>query len=91
MRGLVGFKQVPMLFFRGYLSDGRELDWGPLVHDLPASSRRHLADDSSTQKWASFLTREDHPHLRRPFYGLHPCQTAALLALMLSSGVDPGS
>eukprot|EP00959_Pyramimonas_sp_CCMP1952_P327625 6858692-Pyramimonas_sp.AAC.1 len=74
--------QVPMLFFRGYLSDGRELDWDQLVDDLP-ESQRHLAK-STTEKW-TFLSREEHPHLRRPYYALHPCQTAALLAVMQST------
>jgi ubiquitin-like-conjugating enzyme ATG10 len=62
-------------------ADGSELTWDALVDDLPAAQRT-LAR-SQRDRW-SFLTRQDHPHLQRPWYTLHPCQTAALLALLLA-------
>ena len=74
--------QVPMLFFRGYLLDGQELELDQIVHDLPETQR--LLARSSTEGWA-FLTKEEHPHLHRPYYALHPCQTAALLEVMQST------
>ncbi len=56
------------------------LDWDLLVADLPESYRciAHRPD----ARW-TFISQIDHPHLKRPWYMLHPCQTAELLQLML--------
>eukprot|EP00884_Botryococcus_braunii_P008130 jgi/Botrbrau1/17318/Bobra.0015s0066.1 len=35
-------------------------------------------------RW-TFLTQMEHPHTQLPYYGLHPCQTAARMALLLSA------
>ena len=63
------------------IADGSELTWDALVADLP-TAQRTLAR-SEHDRW-SFLSREDHPHLQRPWYALHPCQTAPLLAMLLA-------
>ena len=61
-------------------ADGIMLDWDLLVADLPESYQciAHRPD----ARW-TFISQIDHPHLKRPWYMLHPCQTAELLQLML--------
>lgn len=51
------------------------------MDDLPPAQRTLAC--CPRDRW-SFLTREDHPHLQQPWYALHPCRTAALLALVLA-------
>ena len=35
-------------------------------------------------RW-TFITQQEHPVLRRPWYAPHPCETAALMRLLLTS------
>lgn len=76
---------VPTLLFHGHHKDGIMLDWDLLVADLPESYRciAHRPD----ARW-TFISQIDHPHLKQPWYMLHPCQTAELLQLMLKPEVS---
>lgn len=71
---------VPTFLFNGHHKDGIRLDWDLLVADLPETYRciAHRPD----ARW-TFISQIEHPHLKRPWYMLHPCQTAELLQLML--------
>ncbi|KMT10132.1 hypothetical protein BVRB_5g118950 [Beta vulgaris subsp. vulgaris] len=71
--------RIPMLFFRGYSSDGQSLMLDQIEKDLPPSSVQVLTDS----KW-TFITQQEHPYLNRPWYTLHPCGTSELMKLLLS-------
>ncbi|EXB61161.1 hypothetical protein L484_007427 [Morus notabilis] len=72
--------RVPVLFFRAYTTDGQPLVLDEIEKDLPASSAEILLES----KW-TFITQEDHPHLNRPWYKLHPCGTSEWMKLLFQS------
>ncbi|XP_042412692.1 ubiquitin-like-conjugating enzyme ATG10 isoform X1 [Zingiber officinale] len=72
--------RVPVLYFRGYQSDGCPLKLVDIEKDLPAYSLKLLRES----KWA-FITQEDHPYLHRPWYTLHPCGTGDWMKFLLCS------
>ena len=65
-------------------SGGTPLDWDKMVGDLAEAYRDHAAAGSGT-RW-TFITQQEHPVLRQPWYCLHPCETAALMRLLLQTG-----
>lgn len=71
---------VPTLLFNGQHEDGSLLEWDSIVADLP-ESYQDVAQRPDA-KW-TFISQTDHPHLKSPWYMLHPCQTAELLQIML--------
>ncbi|XP_015886131.3 ubiquitin-like-conjugating enzyme ATG10 isoform X1 [Ziziphus jujuba] len=71
--------RVPVLYFRVYSIDGQPLVLDELK-DLPACSEKLLLES----KW-TFITQEEHPHLNRPWYMLHPCGTSEWMKLLFSS------
>ncbi|KAJ9176697.1 hypothetical protein P3X46_011981 [Hevea brasiliensis] len=68
---------VPVLYFRGYYSDGCPLQLNEIEKDLPACSAKVLLES----KW-TFITQEEHPYLNRPWYKLHPCGTSEWMKLL---------
>ncbi|XP_057508814.1 ubiquitin-like-conjugating enzyme ATG10 isoform X1 [Actinidia eriantha] len=70
--------RVPVLYFRAYCSDGQPLDLDDIEKDLPANAAKVLTES----KW-TFITQEEHPHLNRPWYTLHPCGTSEWMKLLL--------
>ncbi|CAH8290760.1 unnamed protein product [Eruca vesicaria subsp. sativa] len=76
---------VPMLYFRGYSSDGKPLSLEVIKRDLPSSSVSLLLES----KW-TFITQEDHPYLNRPWFKLHPCGTEEWIKLLSESSSFTG-
>jgi len=72
---------VPTVFFKGYLEGGTELVWDQVVQDMPILQRKPAP---SINNYLALLSKEEHPHLRQPWYSLHPCQTATILNLVLA-------
>ncbi|PON65929.1 Autophagy-related protein [Trema orientale] len=72
--------RVPVLYFRAYCNDGQPLVLDEIEKDLPASSAKVLLES----KW-TFITQEEHPHLNRPWYKLHPCGTSEWMKLLFQS------
>lgn len=71
--------KIPVLYFRGYNSGGRNLMLDQIEMDLPVNSAKLLTET----KW-TFITQQEHPYLNRPWYSLHPCGTNDLMSLLLS-------
>jgi len=59
--------KVPVLYFQGHRSDGQLLTLDEIKQHLPSNSLKVLSES----KW-TFITREEHPHLSRPWFTLHP-------------------
>ncbi|KAK6940389.1 Ubiquitin-like-conjugating enzyme Atg3/Atg10 [Dillenia turbinata] len=70
--------KVPVLYFRVYSSDGQTIELNNIEKFLPVSSAKVLRES----KW-TFITQEEHPYLRRPWYTLHPCGTGEWMKLLL--------
>ncbi|KAI3900913.1 hypothetical protein MKW98_026480 [Papaver atlanticum] len=73
--------RVPVLYSRGYRSDGQILTLDEIERDLPANSLKVLRES----KW-TFITQEEHPLLNRPWYTLHPCGTSEWMKLLFLGG-----
>ncbi|KAK6259672.1 hypothetical protein SCA6_014146 [Theobroma cacao] len=73
--------RVPVLYLRSYCSDGRPLLLDEIEKELPACSSK----ESPETKWA-FITQEEHPYLKRPWYKLHPCGTSEFMKLLFLGG-----
>ncbi|GAB4859019.1 E2-like conjugating enzyme atg10 [Ancistrocladus abbreviatus] len=72
--------RVPVMYFRGYSSDGQPLLMDDIEKDLPANSAEVLLES----KW-TFITEQEHPYLNRPWYVLHPCGTNEFMRLLFQS------
>ncbi|KAL6652461.1 hypothetical protein ACP70R_011386 [Stipagrostis hirtigluma subsp. patula] len=70
--------KVPVLYFQSYLTGGQLLTLDEIKQDLPSNSSKVL----TKSKW-TFITREEHPHLSRPWFTLHPCGTSDFMKLLL--------
>lgn len=70
--------QVPVLYFNGFRSDGKQLS----LEDAWKIFKTPLGESKTRANMLSTLTQSDHPVLFRPFLGLHPCRTAELLNQM---------
>uniref|UniRef100_A0A8R7PHK9 Ubiquitin-like-conjugating enzyme ATG10 n=1 Tax=Triticum urartu TaxID=4572 RepID=A0A8R7PHK9_TRIUA len=57
---------------------GQLLTLDEIKKDLPPHSLQLL----NKSKW-TFITREEHPHLSRPWFTLHPCGTSDWMKLLL--------
>ncbi|KAJ0972187.1 hypothetical protein J5N97_020146 [Dioscorea zingiberensis] len=71
--------RVPVLYFRGYRSDGQPMNLDDIENDLPCSSSRLLRES----KW-TYMTQEEHPYLHRPWFTLHACATRDWMKLLLA-------
>ncbi|KAK8674335.1 hypothetical protein V6N13_112627 [Hibiscus sabdariffa] len=72
--------RVPVLYIRAYCSDGRPLQLDEIEKELPECSSKELSES----KW-TFITQEEHPYLKRPWYKLHPCGTNEWMKLLFLS------
>uniref|UniRef100_A0A453CBD2 Ubiquitin-like-conjugating enzyme ATG10 n=1 Tax=Aegilops tauschii subsp. strangulata TaxID=200361 RepID=A0A453CBD2_AEGTS len=70
--------KVPVLYFQGLQAGGQLLTLDEIKKDLPPHSLQLLNES----KW-TFITREEHPHLSRPWFTLHPCGTSDWMKLLL--------
>ncbi|XP_039822059.1 ubiquitin-like-conjugating enzyme ATG10 isoform X2 [Panicum virgatum] len=70
--------KVPVLYFQGHRSDCQLLTLDEIKHHLPSNSLKVLSES----KW-TFITREEHPHLSRPWFTLLPCATSDWMKLLL--------
>lgn len=70
--------RVPVLYFQGHQAGGQLLTLDEIKEDLPSHSLKVLSES----KW-TFITREEHPHLSRPWFTLHPCGTSHWMKLLL--------
>ncbi|CAL5031239.1 unnamed protein product [Urochloa decumbens] len=70
--------KAPVLYFQGHRSDGQLLTLDEIKQDLPSDSLKVLSES----KW-TFITREEHPQLSRPWFTLHPCATSDWMKLLL--------
>ncbi|KAI0229423.1 Ubiquitin-like-conjugating enzyme ATG10 [Lamellibrachia satsuma] len=68
---------VPVLYFNVYTSDGALLPLDVLWTSIPVYYRQSL------DRWTT-LTQQEHPHLGRPFFQLHPCHTGQLMGKALT-------
>ncbi|XP_047493106.1 ubiquitin-like-conjugating enzyme ATG10 isoform X1 [Penaeus chinensis] len=66
---------VPVLFFNAYNHSGKLLTLEDMWRRVSPQHSKQILH----QKWES-LTQQEHPVLGRPFYQLHPCNTAKLMA-----------
>ncbi|XP_051142302.1 ubiquitin-like-conjugating enzyme ATG10 isoform X1 [Andrographis paniculata] len=74
--------RVPVLFFRAYCSDGQPL----LLDDIEKDISISAAEQLTKSKW-TFITQEEHPHLNRPWYMLHPCATSEWMKLLSAAWI----
>ena len=65
--------QVPTLYFNATYSNGQALSLEQVWDLLSANYVSQGAD-----KWG-VATQQEHPHLGRPFYHIHPCHTATVV------------
>ncbi|KAK3144360.1 hypothetical protein QOZ80_4AG0312000 [Eleusine coracana subsp. coracana] len=70
--------RVPVLYFQGHHASGQLLTLDEIKQDLPSNSFKVLNES----KW-TFISREEHPHLSRPWFTLHPCGTSDWMKLLL--------
>lgn len=66
---------VPVLYFNAYNHSGKLLTLQEMWRRVSPQHSEQILH----QKWES-LTQQEHPVLGRPFYQLHPCNTAKLMA-----------
>lgn len=62
------------------LSGGTLLEWRNMVAGLSEAYRASGSDNNTC--W-TFVTQQEHPTLREPWYCLHPCETAPRMQLLL--------
>ena len=75
--------EVPILYFTATFQNGKQLplkDVWSLVSDMYVSGE--------SDRWG-LITQHEHPLLSRPFYHIHPCHTAQVMAAALSCAGDP--
>lgn len=66
--------EVPLLYFIVTFDSGKQL---PLQDIWTLISKTHVSEDGD--KWG-LVTQQEHPLLARPFYHIHPCHTAQVMA-----------
>jgi ubiquitin-like-conjugating enzyme ATG10 len=71
--------QQPTLYFKGRSSEGMPLD----IHVMEAHFQLlYNGQEPASQCSWKFIGVEEHLVLRQPYYMLHPCQTAEVMALL---------
>lgn len=76
---------VPILYFNAYTSGGQLLSLQELWSIVSDTLK---LDAASTDLW-KMITQQEHPLLRRPYFHLHPCHTAELMAQLQCSHWSP--
>ena len=74
--------EVPALYFTAAFQSGKQL---PLKDIWSLISDTYVSAESD--RWG-LITQNEHPLLSRPFYHIHPCHTAQVMAAALSCAVD---
>lgn len=69
---------VPVLYFNAYHSSGQLLTLDEVWEGVAVTHREQILNN----KWGT-LTQAEHPLLGRPYFQLHPCNTAKLMAQVL--------
>ena len=57
------------------------MTWVEMIEDMAEHYKEQMAGDA---RW-TFITQQEHPVLRSPWYCLHPCESAAIMRLLLSN------
>ena len=74
--------EVPVLYFTAAFQSGKQL---PLKDIWSLISDTYVSAESD--RWG-LITQNEHPLLSRPFYHIHPCHTAQVMAAALSCAGD---
>jgi len=75
---------VPVLYFAAHRADGMALSLHEVLRAIEVMSGGQRLETSGL--FPSVLL-EEHPHLQRPFFCLHPCNTSEVMGeLLLASG-----
>ena len=78
--------RVPVLLFQFTFSDGQPLDSEQVMQAIRMSgdgrSSSLVVDDAASSAEYPPVSCISHPALCRPFYCLHPCQTARVMSLL---------
>lgn len=69
----------PVLYFNMYTTDGKLLTLDQIWKLVPRQEQERLEGNL----W-SLVSQSEHPILGRPFYFIHPCHTAKMMAKLLS-------
>ncbi|KAG0718679.1 Ubiquitin-like-conjugating enzyme ATG10 [Chionoecetes opilio] len=69
---------VPVLYFNAWHASGQLLTLDEVWEGVEATHREPILNN----KWGT-LTQTEHPLLGRPYFQLHPCNTAKLMAQVL--------
>ncbi|KAL4440427.1 hypothetical protein ABPG75_003428 [Micractinium tetrahymenae] len=75
--------RVPVLYFEASGPDGVPVGLDALLQALP-----RLREALSGGPAGTVVTQEEHPFLSRPCFMLHPCQTGAIMQLVMEGGVS---
>ena len=67
--------EVPILYFTATYDNGRQLPLQEIWHHLVS----HVHSSGETDR-RGLVTQQEHPLLGRPFYHIHPCHTAEVMA-----------
>ena len=70
--------EVPVLYFLASFQNGKQL---PLKDIWSLISETYTSAESD--RWG-LVTQQEHPLLSRPFYHIHPCHTAQVMAAALN-------
>lgn len=73
---------VPVLYFNIWDSGGKLIGIEEIWNGLEAYPQ------ALQEKW-QFITQQEHPILRRPYYQFHPCKTAQLMENFKQSSMNP--
>ena len=69
---------VPVLYFNAWYSSGQLLSLDDVWEGVDVTHREQILNN----KWGT-LTQTEHPLLGRPYFQLHPCNTAKLIAQVI--------
>ena len=75
--------EVPVLYFIATYDNGKQLPLKEVWRHL--LTRTYISGD--TDKWG-LVTQIEHPIFGRPYYHIHPCHTAKVMATALSCAVE---
>ncbi|KAG2183741.1 hypothetical protein INT43_006752, partial [Umbelopsis isabellina] len=79
--------QVPVLYFNAYYSNGSVLTRDELDKFVINPSYREPLKSSTLMQQGS-ISQQEHPILGLPFYYIHPCDTASLMAQVDISDIN---
>lgn len=77
---------VPVLYFNAWHSSGQLLSLDEVWERVDATHREQIISN----KWGT-LTQVEHPLLGRPYFQLHPCNTAKLMGQVIPQSASSHS